>query len=220
MDFEILRAVLTLASRVGGLGAKTQFGCGVFQLGEPSKNFDVFGQWLATLKRDAAVNTDLPTLQSLFWTEIECPDRKSNDQTPFLLRYRIREQFRRKQAEIDGRRTDPERALRHLVCGWVPNSNIDELARGGGDRSGSLFSVSFPYRRQGDSASHVRIWGWHPKQVLRDDLTSRIVAGMNQCLTSDLHQNGQTIEIKSFDIARDRPLEPDQLKEILQGGAA
>jgi CRISPR type III-B/RAMP module RAMP protein Cmr1 len=207
----VLQAVLEFASRVGGLGAKTQFGCGVFRI-EPERSCDytIVGKWLERIgqSRCNAVQTDVPTLQGLFWTSFAYPGAATEPSlAPFLLRYRIREEFRTAQGMVSGVK-DPELGLRHEVCGFADAKT----------RSGALFNISFPYAMAG--SEQIRFWGWHPRRMNRDTLTARFRKGMEKCFQTDFCAPfPDRFQIESAGLSAAAPASAADVIRILRGGA-
>ena len=194
----ILQSALFLASRVGAIGAKAQFGCGVFDLcrhpQDHSKIHDLLNPaYPGAPQPETHLNAELPTLQSLFWKEIPLPGFKPsvNDLTPFLLRYRIREQIRIKGYPQD---------LRHQICGWVRNPP-----------SGSIFFISFPFPRNDEY--RIRVWGWHPLGLAlpRADLLDRIDDGIQG------HIPAAPRGFHDLGLSRARPATPDEIVAALGG---
>jgi CRISPR type III-B/RAMP module RAMP protein Cmr1 len=150
---EFFKAILTIASHFGAIGAKTQVGCGVvsveFELDDAFKTLAGIGA-IPPEAPDCA--TDLPSLHNLFFAEYELAAGTTEEQhqKTFLVKQAIRDCFWQNGNEFD---------LRHEVCGTVEDRRI-----------GSKVCVSFPYGAgdldAGDSPKKLlRVWGWLPADL-------------------------------------------------------
>ena len=149
----LVSLLLNVVSKVGGLGARTQHGCGIIQT-EPSRDPEQLFKWLSPLwikGQGRRVNPELPSLRNCFVGEFRAKGERNlyNWLDTFWARYHLRGAFR----------PDPDspaaKDLRHFLFGTLRPEHI-----------GSKINVSFPFNTNQD-ALRVRVWGWIPETANR-----------------------------------------------------
>jgi len=155
-----LAALLQLASRYGGIGAKGQAGCGLISVlpDSPVDTFSVLEAWLGQLTDQEVVGEDLPCHRKFFCREYEVEEQpedypdliqplvSDHKGRIFAFKYLLRGLLRPHGEEDDFMK------LRHRICGAI----LEKAA------GASLVNVSFPF--QNNRKEIVRIWGWLPDQ--------------------------------------------------------
>lgn len=182
----IIHAVLKIASRWGGIGARPSFGCGRFALLDEPEGYDGFTAWLEDIARQeqpVAAPGTLPTLQKIFRADVPVPQRllgaekgMVRDETHFRIRYRVREAYRSSTVPADER---------HRVCGWVRNDRVGSYAAVRNENAtGSVFAISFPYRTVAEGQDMLRVWGWRPSDINNTEMLRKIQSGYAACFPS------------------------------------
>lgn len=149
-DFDpyLLFGPLTLIGKYGGLAAKTQLGYGWITF-QPPADFEAAKVLSALPITPTTPDPDLPSLQNMFFTEVETGEAGMT--ATLNAKYDVREIFRT---------TFDNTNLRHFICGTVR-----------GERQAS--KIFFSQGVQGK----MRVWGWVPQALPVEDLDRDEVVG-------------------------------------------
>jgi len=179
-DFDpiLLHGTVKLITRWGGLAAKPQLGYGLTEIVSQSVSFEP-SRFVTAISELAALQpagspTTLPSLDRMFFAEIDTPDRGVT--ATLNMKYDVRAAFR--QAFGNNQR------LRHWVCGYVR----------GNERQASKISYSQAV------GGGVRIWGWIPDNVPVSGVTRDQVI---EQIRNTLSAYGTVSQWREFDSHRD-----------------
>jgi CRISPR-associated protein Cmr1 len=146
-DFDpiLIHGVLKLIQNYGGLGSKSQLGCGIIKIiEEPEFDLETFIKSVTVKKPEPPVK-NLPSLKNMFFVDLLVSD--NGMQAVLNLKYDLRNRIREKFSD---------NSLRHFVFGTVQ-----------GENQGSKIFFSQPVNKE------IRIWGWIPESPPSNSRASR-----------------------------------------------
>lgn len=145
VDLDLLGGLMQFVAERGGLGAKTQNGCGVISMAEDAQGRAALEKWLGELSGDC--EDDLPRVDRMFFVKMKPKQGATFDvEEPFRLKAELRQKLHGAGWTDD---------FRHELMGWVKPRSEERIA--------AKVHISFPYELSG-GGQEMRIWGWVPKQ--------------------------------------------------------